>query len=60
MDKKTEDLIPKCFYCHTPLIWQSDEMAEDLYEGVDADVLIQFYSCPNCNAFYEVHTNINE
>ena len=44
MDKKTEDLIPKCFYCHTPLIWQSDEMAQGLYEDAGADDLIQFYN----------------
>ena len=53
MDKKTEDLIPKCFYCHTPLIWQSDEMAQGLYEDAGADDLIQFYNCPHCNAYYE-------
>lgn len=28
------------FYCHTPLIWQSDEMAQGLYEDAGADDLI--------------------
>lgn len=62
MDKETEDLIPKCFYCHTPLIWQTDEMAQDLYEDAGADDLIQFYNCPNCNADYDVYikTSTNE
>ena len=55
MDNKTENLIPKCFYCNTPLIWQTDEMAPGLYEDAGVDDVIQFYHCPICNADYEVY-----
>lgn len=47
---------PKCFFCDSELIWNSDCNASDLYGDYDDNdtATIEFFTCPKCGRSYEV------
>ncbi|MGL5690385.1 MAG: hypothetical protein ACRDD8_06125 [Bacteroidales bacterium] len=43
-------VIPRCYFCHSEMIWGGDHMKSDLCPGVEPDGIIANFSCPHCSA----------